>query len=769
MRGAVLAAFAAALTASAPAFAQTPRAVSRHLARALDRDTSVTAWVIAQPGADLTRLADSIRARGGRVRFTSRFVNAVSAEISGRALRELAALRDVRHIQPVVVYVRLDEGRLGGQAARRLEEARPPDQAAQPPSRLAAAPEDTLYGLSWPYRQLDIPPLHDRGLRGAGVRIALLDAGFNTQHPFLTGATVIAQRDFVHNDSVVRDQPGEVQGEMAHGTQVWSLLAANAPGRLFGVAPGASYLLAKTEFTPTETRVEEDRWVAAVEWADSIGVDIISSSLGYLTFDGGTGYTPAQLTGDFAVTTIAADSAAARGILVVVAAGNEGPAPRTLGTPADGDSVIAVGATDSLARVPTFSSRGPTADNRIKPDVVAPGSFVPVARVDTGVTVGSGSSFSAPLVAGIAALVQGTRPGRPAVELLRGLVDAGGTRHTADNTQGFGIVSALRLYAFPTGFRALGPPPGALGTLSPSFSWDAGTPPAGAGPTTYRLRIARDSQLATLLLDTTVAATAFTLPFAPPPNIRLFWRAIAASQLGVVESTAVNGPLTVPPWVALLTLAQPQGHSIRDTLPTFIWRPADVLSPPGPFVYDVYVYPSARGPSAAVEVARGLSDTTFVPTRPLERNLPFRWRVVAHLGADSVAVTSPGTFIVLDETAPTATVLFQNFPNPFPNTALGVRETCFWFDVAAPGEVRLEVFDVRGRLIRRLAPSGTVSGTLPPGRYGRPPAGAVGTCDPRFQWDGRDERGDFVRPGVYIYRLTAPGFRESRRVVFRGG
>ncbi len=763
MRPAVLAALAAALTAGAPALAQVPRTVSPRLGRAVDRDTTVTVWVFARPGATLARLADTIRAHGGRARFTSRFVHAVSAEISGRALRDLAGQRDVRRIQPVGVFVRHPVS-AGGDPPSRPSPPSPPSRPS-----LAAAPEDTLYGLSWPYRQLDVPPLHDLGLRGAGVRIALLDAGFNTLHPFLAGATVVAQRDFVHGDSVVRDEPGEVQGEMTHGTQVWSLLAANAPGRLFGVAPGASYLLAKTEFTPTETRVEEDRWVAAVEWADSIGVDIISSSLGYLTFDGGTGYTQAQLTGDIAVTTVAADSAAARGILVVVAAGNDGPAARTLGTPADGDSVIAVGATDSLGRLTSFSSRGPTADGRIKPDVLAPGSIVPVARVDSGVTVAQGTSFSAPLVAGIAALVQGARPGRPAVELLQGLVDAGDNRHAADNALGHGILSALRLYAFPIGFRGTGPPTGTLGTLSPTFSWDAGTTPPAAGPLAFRLRIARDSLLVNAVLDTTVATSALTLPFAPRPGTRLFWRVTATSPIGAVESTSVNGPLTVPPWVALLSLAQPQGHSIRDTLPTFLWRPAPVLNPPGPFSYDVYVYPASRGPSAAVAVARGVTDTTFVPARPLERNLPYRWSVVAHLGADSVVTTSPGTFIVLDETAPAATVLFQSFPNPFPSAALGVRETCFWFDVAAVGEVRLEVFDVRGRLIRRLAPSPAVPGSLPPGRYGRPPAGGAGTCDPRFTWDGRDDRGDFVRPGVYIYRLTAPGFRESRRVVFLGG
>jgi len=123
---------------------------------------------------------------------------------------------------------------------------------------------------------------------------------------------------------------------------------------------------------------------------------------------------------------------------------------------------------------------------------------------------------------------------------------------------------------------------------------------------------------------------------------------------------------------------------------------------------------------------------------------------------------------VLDEGTPTTTVLFQNFPNPFPNRALGVQTTCVWFDVAQPGDVRLEIFDLRGLHVRTLAPNGTLTNPLPAGHYGRPPGGGSGTCDPAFQWDGRDEQGRFVRPGVYVYRLTAPGFRQSRRIVWLG-
>lgn len=726
-------------------------------------DTTVLAWVIAKPGSDLGALRVQLLARGARIRVVSQFVHAISIQITGALVAEIARLGGVARVQPVGTYFRrltVDGGRstTGNGAGR-------PSTVNRPPSAVLAA--DTTYGPNfWVATQLDIPPLHARGLRGAGVRLAMLDAGFNTLQALMAGAHIVAESDFVYGDSVVRDQPGESQGEMDHGTGTWSLIAARKPGVLFGVAPDADFLLAKTEYTLTETRAEEDHWVAAVEWAIRNGAQIISSSLGYLSFDNGFTYTPSQLNGDVAVTTVAADSAAARGVLVVVAAGNEGPGSGSLDTPADADSVVAVGAVDSLGRVAAFSSRGPTFDGRIKPEVSGPGVAVTVASIDSGTHRGNGTSYSAPLVAGIAALVQGVRAG-PAIGLRDGLLQAASQSHSPDNTLGYGIPDALKLFAFPTGVRALPPAVGTLTSVTPTFGWDAGVTPAG-GANLFFLRVATDSALHTVLIDTIITSTSFT-PIRPlAPATRIFWRVIASSVAGVAESTLVQGPLLVPEWVTLLTLTQPQGTTIRDTLPVFAWHSASAVQPPGPFSYDIDVYPASRTPAFAVASARGLTDTIFQPTTPLERNLPFKWRVVAHLGPDSQVVTSSGTFLVADASTPVATVLFQNFPNPFPNRAVGLEQTCIWFDVAQAGEVKLEIFDIRGRLVRRLAPSASVPSTLPAGRYGRPAGDAAGTCDDRFAWDGHDETGAQVRPGVYIYRLTAPGFRDSKRIVYQG-
>ena len=756
---------------AAPLEAQAPRALSPRLARLVARaDTAVPVWVIARPRTDLAGLARAVAQRGGRIRHTSIFLNAVSATVPGSSLRELAALPDVRRVQMVGTYFRR---RVDGLAGGRVEPAPTTRLPAYPSARLAAA--DTTYGPGgWAFRQLNIPAVHALGVKGAGVKIAMLDTGFNTDQPLMAGAHVIAQRDFVYGDTIVKDQPGEVQGEMTHGTGTWSLIAAQVPGRLYGAAPLADFLLAKTEFTPTETRTEEDNWVAGIEWATLNGAQIVSSSLGYLSFDNGFTYTLPQLNGDFAVTTIAADSAAARGVLVVVAVGNDGTdrtgrfLPSTMDTPADADSVVSVGATDSLGREASFSSHGPTFDGRIKPEVSAPGRHVTIARRDTGITDSIGTSFSAPLVAGIAALAQSVRGAAPAAQLRRGILMAASHPFAPNDTSGWGIPDALKLYAFPTGVVLTGPPPGPLPTVTPTITWDAGASPPGTTPNVYRLHVWLDSTFQHSLLDTTLAWNQFTFPAGVHGGSRLFSLIVATSSLGVSESTAVNGPSIVPAWATQLTLAAPQGATIRDSMPLFAWRSPQAGVPPGPFTYDVAVYPASRTPAQAVAFARGISDTTFQPALPLEKNLPYRWRVVVHLGSDSEIITSPGTFLVADQTTPVTTLLFQNFPNPFPNAAVGLSSTCIWFDVANAGDVRLEIFDLRGRMVKRLAPSASVPAQLPPGRYGRPAGDAPGTCDPRFAWDGRDEENNYVRAGVYVYRLSAPGFHDTRRVVFLG-
>lgn len=740
--------------------AQRP-AVSPPLPRAWNatRDTTISVWLFARPGVPLAAVTSRAAALGARIRVRSRWLHAVSVDAPTAALRLLARDPALRRIQPL--------GRF------RLRAGRPDPALLAPAPRGAAAGDtcgagsDPTYGPSeMPYRQLHLRPLTDAGTDATGVRIGILDTGFDTQNPAFSGITVTAQHDFVFGDSVVRNDSLDVSAAQFHGTATWSLFAGDVLGRLRGVARGATYLLAKTEDIRTETRVEEDNYVAALEWADSIGVDIVSSSLGYLAFDNGFGYTPSEINGDVAVTTVAADSAARRGILVVTAAGNEGPGFRTISTPADGDSVLAVGAEDSLGAIASFSSRGPTADGRLKPDFTAPG--VDVCAVVGAGTVRrlSGTSFATPLLAASAALLKQLHPSLGPMQLRDAFRATATNRAAPDSVRGWGRPDVAAATVFPSGVTAIAPLPGGgpLASITPTFTWTAGGVPLFATPVAYRLRVARDSGLAAPLVDTTLAdAGAYDLRRALKPGAPLFWRVDATAATGDTASTGRIGPLVVPAWATLTALSDPAGRVTDSVQPTFTWTSPAVAAPPGPFSYDVFVQRVAA--PFPEFVAGGLTDTSFRMPQPLERNTSYRWFLVAHVGTDTTLVPSLGSFLVVDGGLPAVTLLYQNFPNPFPT---GDRDaTCLWFDLATTGLVELDILDLRGNRVRRFIPSADYPGILSAGRYGRGQPGTA-TCDPRLTWDGRADDGRLLPGGVYLYKLKAPGTVLFKRIVFRG-
>ena len=142
--------------------------------------------------------------------------------------------------------------------------------------------------------------------------------------------------------------------------------------------------------------------------------------------------------------------------------------------------------------------------------------------------------------------------------------------------------------------------------------------------------------------------------------------------------------------------------------------------------------------------------------------------MTSHLAGDTATTESRGTFLIVDDSAPPITLLFQNFPNPFPNTVTGQQSTCVWFDLAVTSAVRLDILDIRGHQVRTLIPSDQFSSTLPPGRYGRPPTGGVGSCDPRLSWDGSLSAGSFVPRGIYLIRLKTDEGPFFKRAVFMG-
>ena len=745
--------------------AQQP-AVSPVLPRLLQRvqDTTVSVWLFARPGASLDVLSDRATAVGARVRVRSRWLHAISADVPSAALRAFLQDRDLRRIQPL--------GRF------RLRPRRPGEPLIDLAPRVIPAPtapgdtcgftpgDDPVLGPSeMPYRRLNLRPLTDTGVDGTGVRIAILDTGFDTANPAFTGVTIAAQRDFVFGDNNVRDEMGDLAGAHFHGTATWSLFAADVPGRIYGIARGAQFLLAKTEDIRTEMRVEEDNYVAALEWADSIGVDIVSSSLAYLFFDNDFGYTPGQLNGDFAVTTMAADMAAQLGILIVTAAGNEGPGFRSIWTPADGDSVLAVGAEDSTGAIAFFSSRGPTADGRIKPDFTAPGEAVcAVTGVDR---VGrlDGTSFATPLLAASAALLKQMHPTLTPMAIRAAFRSTASKRAAPDSTFGWGRPDVSGSAVFPGGVMALAPLPatGPLTTVTPTFTWTVGTVPASATPVTYRLRVSRDTAFAAPLLDTSLTVETYDLLRPLKPGT-VYWQVNATAATGETAATGIIGPVVVPPWATLLTLSNPAGTVTDSAQPTFRWRPLSVAEPPGPFSYDLQVQRVETG-LYDFGIA-GIRDTFFRLPQPLERNTSYRWSLVVDAGADTTTVRSQGSFLVVDGGTPTSTLLYQNFPNPFPNA--GRDSTCLWFDLAVTAMVELEILDLRGNRVRRFVPGPDFPAILAAGRYGRGQAGSGGICDPRLMWDGRADGGHPLPAGVYLAKLKAPGLLVFKRIVFRG-
>ncbi|MFN3820907.1 MAG: S8 family peptidase [bacterium] len=388
------------------------------------------------------------RLTGRKIRVASRWLNGITLDLSEEEVNIVRQLSFVDKVHPVARWWRKPE-------EEKVEEIDPeflkerelkgdilPLREAAPPNR------DDYYHYGSAYTQnamLNIPALHNRGLRGDGVRIGLLDAGFNNlEHICFQYMRLVATYDFVNDDENVDDE--EDMGEGSHGTRTLSIIAGLDPGRFVGVAPEAQFILAKTENTDWERPVEEDYWVAGLEWMDRLGVDVVSSSLSYTDW-----YDYENMDGETAITTRAAQRAAQVGIIVVNSMGNTGQAqyPRNkMGAPADGEFVISVGGVNRDSSYARFPSQGPTYDRRIKPDVEALANGVVFASVRDRVNYGSGlgTSFSTPAIAGLCALLIQANPHLTPREVRDLLREAGHRHQNPDTLRGWGI---------PDGFRAL--------------------------------------------------------------------------------------------------------------------------------------------------------------------------------------------------------------------------------------------------------------------------------------------------------------------------
>jgi serine protease AprX len=404
-----------------------PRALKRRMQRG------------QSPGLDFTDIPvrkqylDELRNSGVKIRVVSKWLNAVSVLANKHQIEKIESLPFVRAFKKVVTFARkmptFEKTQLEGFG--KLYEG-----------------QILGYGQSEPQlAQIHVPELHNLGFSGKGVLITFLDTGFFIHHPvfkhILDSDRLIATHDFINGDEDVEDQDDAQRG---HGTAVFSVVGGLINDTLVGCAYGAEFALAKTEIVSQEIKIEEDHWVAGIEWADSIGADVVSSSLGYNEW-----YTYKDMDGKTAECTIAADLAVSKGIVVVNAAGNErGPWPswNFIIAPADGDSVIAVGAVDREGNIASFSSMGPTYDGRIKPDVDACGVQTFCASSGGGYTRLDGTSLSTPLVAGVCALLLEAHPGTNPIRVREALWTTASQADHPNNSMGYGIVNALKASGF---------------------------------------------------------------------------------------------------------------------------------------------------------------------------------------------------------------------------------------------------------------------------------------------------------------------------------
>jgi len=447
-------------------FAQSPR----YLVEFTDKDTLNNPFSLSEPESFLSsesverrekqnidivledlpvsgRYIDSVRSLGVKIQNRSRWLNSVVGEVDSSKLN---TLRDIDFIEELTF--------LAPAKQTKAETTNKGTQNFKITDRFRYEKKNTdstIYGFADnQILMLNGNYLHEKGYQGQGKTIAVIDAGFlmadtiSVFDELWSNGQILGQRDF--------EEPGHdiyANGNSSHGTYVFSIMAGREPGFFYGTAPKADYWLLRTEVASSEYLIEEYNWLAAAEFADSAGVDVINSSLGYTRFDDSTqNHTYSDMNGENTVVSKAASTAASKGMLVVVSAGNKGNDPwRYISAPADAKDILSVGAVDSKEVYAPFSSVGPSSDNRIKPEVVAQGQGTFFATPDGAIASGNGTSFSAPIIAGMSACLWQKYPDKTYKEIKDQILKSAHQYSAPDSLTGYGLPDFKEAYALTIG------------------------------------------------------------------------------------------------------------------------------------------------------------------------------------------------------------------------------------------------------------------------------------------------------------------------------
>ncbi len=400
--------------------------------RALDRRTTQGIAIVENDIPVNPQYIQGVTDQGAEILNATRWLNGVTIYTTSSSV--LDAILDLPYVENVRALLDMNPGI----KKSFFEEEMYGDELYETVTRSADALD---YGMAdFQISQINGKPLHDEGYRGEGMVIAVLDGGFS-------GADVHPVFDSLWNNNQILGTKsfvnvgGSVFIESGHGKSVLSCMGANDPGVMIGTAPKASYWLLHSEDVKSENLIEEYNWVSAAEFADSVGADVINSSLSYVVFDDPQwDHIYDDLDGNTAVATFGGDIAASKGILVCNSAGNSGNSSFPWnGAPADGDSVLSVGSVRDNNQRSGFSSIGPTADGRIRPVTMALGSDATVAYENSGVGTGSGTSFSSPIIAGMSTCLWQANPTMKVMDIYEAIKESGSQSNNPDNQMGWGI------------------------------------------------------------------------------------------------------------------------------------------------------------------------------------------------------------------------------------------------------------------------------------------------------------------------------------------